>query len=271
MPAAPSAARHLRWAGPGRGFGPVAGDSAAGERAPVLVADSWLVEDGRTRALGAHIERFRAACASVRSVPGSHTTAFVGEALPQLPPTGRWFPRLELVDGDSGPCFRLWVRPAPPRGETVRLWVPPEPDRRTRPAVKGPDLAYLARLRQAATDAGADEAVLLSADGRVREGGTTSILWWRDGTLHAPPDGPDVLPGVTRGQLLRMAEESGVQVAFESPTPHDLDGLEVWAVNALHGIRPVTAWTGTGVTAGPAARAARWHARLQRLAGPLIS
>lgn len=264
MPAAASAARHLRWVGSGRGFA-----SAAGESAALLVADSWLVEDGRTKALTAHIERFRAACASVRSVPVSHTAAFLREALPRLPLTGRWFPRLELVEAEDAPCLQLWIRPAPPRGETVRLWAPPEPDRRTRPAIKGPDLAYLARLRQAAEDTGADEAVLLSPDGRVREGGTTSILWWRNGTLHAPPDGPDVLPGVTRGQLLRMAQESGVQIAFESPTPHDLDGLEVWAVNALHGIRPVTTWTGTAVTAGPAPRAAQWHARLQRLAAPL--
>ena len=70
------------------------------------------------------------------------------------------------------------------------------------------------------------------------EGGTTSLLWWREGTLCAPPPRAPVLPGITRSLLLAHA----AAVAFENVTPADLAGLEVWAVNALYGIRPVTAW-----------------------------
>ncbi|MGI5458723.1 aminotransferase class IV [Streptomyces sp. CA-249302] len=266
---------HLRWAGPEPGFVPV----AAGASSALLVADSWLVEDGRVKALPAHLARFSGACALVPSMSAEDVAAFVREALPQLPTAGRWFPRLELVEADGGRRLQLLIRPAPPRGDIVRLWVPPDPDRRTRPAVKGPDLPYLTALRAEANAVGADEAVLLSPDGRVREGATTSILWWRDDTLCAPADGPDILPGVTRAQLLRLAAELHVPVAFESPRPRDLDGLEVWAVNALHGIRPVTAWLGTGagatavtdLTAAPARRAPEWQARLEHLGAPVAS
>lgn len=62
------------------------------------------------------------------------------------------------------------------------------------------------------------------------------------------------------------AEAAGVPVSIRSAPPAQMDGLEVWAVNALHGIRPVTAWAGTGIVPGPADRAPRWQAYLDELA-----
>jgi hypothetical protein len=63
-----------------------------------------------------------------------------------------------------------------------------------------------------------------------------------------------------------------VPVAFEATAPGGLDGLEVWAVNALHGIRPVAAWMNAGISAGRATRAPRWQAYLDDMTaevGPL--
>jgi len=49
----------------------------------------------------------------------------------------------------------------------------------------------------------------------------------------------------------------------------DLDGAEVWALNALHGIRIVTRWVdGPGVAEQPG-RLAAWRARLDALRRPL--
>jgi branched-subunit amino acid aminotransferase/4-amino-4-deoxychorismate lyase len=157
------------------------------------------------------------------------------------------------------------VRPAPPLGAVVRLWDPQEPDDRKRPDVKGIDLGWLTGLRSRAVDQGADEALVLDADGFVGEGSTTSILWWRDGILCAPPDGDRILPGVTRGLLIEASVAAGYSVRFERARPDDLDGLEVWAVNALHGVRPVVGWSGSPFEPGTAVRAGEGSAWLRRL------
>jgi branched-subunit amino acid aminotransferase/4-amino-4-deoxychorismate lyase len=235
----------LRWCGDGS-------FKEADDPGEVRVIDSWLVSDGRTRAIDAHLRRFSAACAALSGVAELSWVAersrveagrFFLAALRQIPATGRWFPRVELTLVDGAPRLQLWLRPAPPTATGIRLWIPPQPDQRTCPYLKGPDLAYLSALRDSAVAAGADEAVLLSADGTVREGTTTSILWWRGDTLCAPPPDAALLPGITRATLLRIALARSIPVRFEHATPAELAGLQVWAVNALHGIRPVTSWT----------------------------
>ena len=253
----------LRWTGDRFG--------AAGGPGTVRIADSWLVADGQVRAFGAHTRRFSAACAERFGIDPGPTQDFMRAVAGRLPTAGRWFPRVELVFDAGTPHFQLWIRPAPPPGRTVRLWLPAEPDGRTFPGVKGPDLDWLARQRAAAVAAGADEAVLLSRSGRVLEGATTSILWWRGDELCAPPEDAGVLPGVTRLILLDLAASIGAAVGFRCPRPDELAGLEVWAVNALHGIRPVTGWAGADIEPGPAHRAARWQRSLEELAIPVAA
>ena len=223
----------LRWTR-GIGFRPT------DDPGDVLVVDSWVVNDGRVRALDAHLRRFTAACDKLYGAcAGEFTRAVAAE----MPESGRWFPRAELALVDGSTRFQLWLRPAPATGRTVTLWVPGEPDQRTAPRIKGPDLDYLTRLRESANAEGADEAVLLSPEGSVLEGTTTSILWWRGGILCAPPPDAPILPGITRSLLLEGAAATGIPVRHEYATPSELADLEVWAANALHGIRPVTDWT----------------------------
>jgi branched-subunit amino acid aminotransferase/4-amino-4-deoxychorismate lyase len=229
----------LRWTGDG--FVPCP------DQADVRVIDSWLVTDGRARAMDAHLRRFSSACASLYGVRAER---FACAAVTRIPASGRWFPRLELAladdtsdpgdnsgDTGSGVRLRLWLRPAPTLGSTVRLWRPPDPYQRVQPRVKGPDLPYLAALRDAAAKAGADEALLVSADCHVLEGTTTSLLWWHGNTLCAPPAEAAVLPSVTRATLLDMAAARGIPVRFELVRPDELRARQVWAVNALHGVR----------------------------------
>jgi branched-subunit amino acid aminotransferase/4-amino-4-deoxychorismate lyase len=232
----------LRWSGDGFEEVDDPGD--------VRVIDSWLVDDGRGRAIDAHMRRFAAGCAELSAagvagigVSRAEVVRFLRSALLRVPVTGRWFPRVELVFAEGVMQLQLWIRPAPARaGPGIGLWVPPCADQRAWPSVKGPDLDYLNRLRADAVAAGADEAVLLSPDGTVREGGTTSILWWRGQVICASPPGETLLPSVTRARLLGLAEAKGIPVRFEYATPGELAGLRVWAVNALHGIRVVNGW-----------------------------
>ncbi|MFE5664308.1 aminotransferase class IV [Streptomyces niveus] len=243
------------------------GWSSADTTGTVLVIDSWLVDEGRVRGLDRHAERFRSACDRFPEPGADRTDRFMRAVAESLPTRGRWFPRVELVDTGPGTRLRMWLRPAPPRTATVRLWTATAPDRRRLPAVKGADLDHLAALRADATTAGADEALLISTEGHVVEGASTSIVWWRGDTLCGPPPGPGLLPGITRSLLGELARTAGLQVVTEQATAPDLAGLPVWTLNALHGIRPVTGGLGRFQDTD-AEEAERWQSRLAALAVP---
>ena len=247
-----------------------AGESASAE---IVAAESWLVADGRARGLDRHWARFARGCAEAGLDPGDPRPMVERE----LPPTGRWFPRVELrADGE----LRLAIRPAPPREPGVVAWVADGPDPRRAPRRKGPDLERLGALRAEAARRGAGEALIRDGDGRLLEGAYTSLLWWAGDALCVVPDDAPILDGVTRALLLGLAAAGGVEVRPRRPAPGDLDGCEVWLTSALHGIRAVTAWAarvaGGGVCeadaavhAGAAVRAPEWQARLEALAGPV--
>jgi branched-subunit amino acid aminotransferase/4-amino-4-deoxychorismate lyase len=184
----------LRWTGDGFVPCPDQGD--------VRIVDSWLVTDGRARAVDAHLRRFCTSCVALYQV---RAEGFARAALARIPVTGRWFPRLELAASGDG---KNWLQP---------------------------DLPYLASLRDAADGA---EPLLVSAAGHVLEGATTSLLWWRGNTLCAPPASAPILPSVTRALLLDTAAARGIPVRFDLATPDELRALPSWAVNALHGVRP---------------------------------
>jgi branched-subunit amino acid aminotransferase/4-amino-4-deoxychorismate lyase len=219
----------------------------------LLAADSWLVADGRVRAVERHWARFSAACAE-HGVGPDAIAAFRADVERAVPAQGRWFPRVELRQE-----LAVLVRPAPPREPTVVAWIADVPDPRRCPRRKGPDLDRLAALRERAAAHGAGEAVLADADGRLLEGAYTSLLWWEGETLCAVPDEAPILPGVTRALLLELAVERGTPVARRRPAPDELAGRETWLVSALHGIRAVTRWAPAGVPAGAAQRAAAWQ------------
>jgi branched-subunit amino acid aminotransferase/4-amino-4-deoxychorismate lyase len=227
-----------------------------------FVVDSWLVDDGRVRAFERHVRRFADSCACMAGLSEQDVTAFMTAVAARIPTDGRWFPRVELIDGR----LEAWIRPAPQRGERVRLWIYEGRDRRTVPTVKGPDLDHLLDLRSLAITYGADEAVIRSPRGDLLEGSTTSLMWWRDNTLCTPAGMTQLLPSVTSSLLVQWARADGFAVQAESVTPAELNGLEVWAVNALHGVRPVTAWVNADSVPGPATRARQWQARLDAAA-----
>jgi branched-subunit amino acid aminotransferase/4-amino-4-deoxychorismate lyase len=257
-PAFPLAAERMIWRG-SRSF-----VACPGGEHGVDVADSWLVDNGRCRGLNLHRQRFTDSCCQRHPVSRATVEAFFDDVVAVLPADGRWFPRVEYWAGQ----FRLWLRPAPSPATSVAIWIPDTVDPRLAPAVKGPDLAVLEDLRSRARSAGADEALLLSADGWVREGALSGLMWWRDDVLCAPPSNSGLLPSVTRRLILQLAARRGQRVRFDHVRPDDLDGLEAWSISALHGIRSVTAWYGWPLQPGPERHAAQWKADLLSLAMP---
>ncbi|MET7652142.1 MULTISPECIES: aminotransferase class IV [unclassified Streptomyces] len=249
---------------PGRGLTVGPGTVADG---PLLVADSWLVREGRVRGYGRHRERFLRSCAECGGPGPRRLVEFWQDVTAALPRTGEWFPRVELTAGSME--LRLRLRNAPPLGTEIRLWSVGQPDRRTAPRRKGPDLDVLARVRGRAVDEGAQEGVLVGPSGVVLESATASVVWWEGDTLCLPPPRLPVLPGVTVGLVRERAARSGIRTAYRERTVAELAGREVWLVNALHGIRPVTGWIGDPMTAGPAPRAGEWRKWLDGLSEPL--
>jgi branched-subunit amino acid aminotransferase/4-amino-4-deoxychorismate lyase len=224
-------------------------------------ADSWLVVDGRVRAVDRHWARFTAACGE-HGVGPDELAAFRARVEREVPADGRWFPRVELRASGE---LAVAVRPAPPREPTVVAWIADVPDPRRWPRRKGPDLDALAALRERAAAHGAGEALLTDDAGRLLEGAFTSLLWWEGETLCVVPDDAPILPGITRALLIEIAAARDTAVERRRPAPGELAECETWLVSALHGIRTVTHWAGSA-RAGAAPRAAAWQRALDDFA-----
>lgn len=78
----------------------------------------------------------------------------------------------------------------------------------------------LARIE--ANHAGADEAVLLNAAGRVAEGTADNVFIVRGGALLTPPVSEGCLEGVTRNLVIALAREIGLEVREQPLSPYDL-------------------------------------------------
>lgn len=70
--------------------------------------------------------------------------------------------------------------------------------------------AILAKLEAEA--AGADEAILLTTEGWVAEGTICNVFWRHGDALYTPSLEVGILPGVTRGIVLELAEREGWRV-----------------------------------------------------------
>lgn len=124
--------------------------------------------------------------------------------------------------------------------------------------VKSTNLLANVVANEAAQRAGAYEAVLVAEDGRVTEATHSSLLWVRDGRLEGTPEGPGILPGTSRQELLRLASEEGVRFHDAQITLDDLKTadevlLSGTTIEVLPVVRVDEAAIGDGVP-GPLAR-----------------
>lgn len=230
------------------------------------VADSWLVEDGRARSLEAHFERFGRWVSEVSPTCADSLPAFFEAVQAEIPKIGRIFPRIEFhAEADAPNHLYLRLREAPDQLGDVTLWTLPEPDPRQNPTVKGPDLSLGMQMRRNAKMHGADEAVILDADGFVIEGALSSLVWWRGDKLFSSSETLAWIPSVTREEIFAIAAQMGFETETERVKPADLIGLEIWALSSLHGIRVVSGWVDLGGPVGKATHAEAFTKRLRML------
>lgn len=235
----------------------------------LLAADSFRVRirDGRAEARGLerHLARFREAIAG--SGLEGFLPRFIAESRERIADFGAGFPRLELLRRDERgrPEFDLAPRPLPALLDTIRLRTAPhlavaQADR------KGPNIE---RYGACARRLGA-EPLLVDAAGCALEGGTTSLLWWAgDGALRRV-DSEWRVPSVTESLVLDAARAEGIPVRRATVRPGELAGCEVWAVNALHGIRAVARIDDAETPRVDAVRLARFREALDRTWEPVL-
>ena len=237
--------------------------------ARVIVADSWVVDDGLVLGLDLHRDRFLGSFPA--AARGLDVEGFWAAVIAAIPRSGVWFPRVELHAVGDAWRLLMRLREAPERRRSAVLAAWDGPDPRRSPLIKGPDLDRLAAVRTAVQPLGADEAVLVTPDGAVIEGAYSALLWWRGDILCAPPREFARIPSVTARVVLTLATALGVDTHEEPVLPRDLDGTETWVLSALHGIRIATSWVeGPGLAERPG-RLGDWRARLSALRRPLSS
>jgi D-alanine transaminase len=105
-------------------------------------------------------------------------------------------------------------------------------------------------LRQQALDAGAAEAILIK-DGYAIEGAASNIFIVKNGLLITPPNGPALLPGITRDLIIELAANHTIPYREADITETDLfDADEIWLTSSTREISPVTRLNDTVISAG---------------------
>ncbi len=92
----------------------------------------------------------------------------------------------------------------------------------TSPRVKS--LNYLNNImaKLQANDCGADEAIMLTAQGHVSECTGDNIFLVRDGKVYTPPTSEGILEGITRNLVMELARKRGLEVQEKALIRHDL-------------------------------------------------
>jgi branched-subunit amino acid aminotransferase/4-amino-4-deoxychorismate lyase len=127
----------------------------------------------------------------------------------------------------------------------------------------------MARLRQSAQAVGAEDSVIMDTDGYVVEGAYSAMVWWYGDALCTPGDDQTRVASVTERTVVTLAKALGIEVLQDHATPRELDGHEVWVLNALHGIRIATFWVDGPTLAQEPGRLTEWRRRIDALARPL--
>lgn len=103
-----------------------------------------------------------------------------------------------------------------------------------------------------ARDAGYDDALLLTTEGVVLEGPTFSVGWVVNGVVETPGLELGILDSITRRSMLRVADQSGLEVVEGTWNVARLEeASEVMAISTLREVQPVVVVDGQHWEPGP--------------------
>jgi D-alanine transaminase len=129
--------------------------------------------------------------------------------------------------------------------------------------IKSTNLLANVLALQAAKEASCIEALLCSDDGIVSEGTHTSFFGVLDGRLLTAPNSPHILPGITRGLILRLAKRAGIDLQEHELRRPDLARVsELFLTGTTSEVLPVVRVDGQPIADGKPGPIAR---RLQEV------
>jgi branched-chain amino acid aminotransferase len=222
------------------------------------IFETMVVRTRRVFRLRLHVERLARSARSVRmeKFPSVETFYEIIEQLVRVNDLDEGFLRLIVTRGTGypvldpsvcdSPTVIAFVHPSRKEGLAGRnpLLLKTTATRKVAPDAIDPGVkclnymnSVLARIE--ATQAGADEALLLGHHGFVAEGPGGNIFIVRDGELETPPPG-ELLRGITRSAVIELANEKGIKVTERPLTLHDIYGAdEIFLTSTFGGILPV--------------------------------
>ena len=109
-----------------------------------------------------------------------------------------------------------------------------------------------------AVNSGAEEAIMLNADGYVTECTGDNIFIVKNNILLTPPVDAGILKGITRQTVIDLARQDGIKVAEEMVKPDDLYAAdECFLTGTAAEIIPVTKIDGNKIGSGKAGKTTR--------------
>ncbi len=206
---------------------------------PVLI-ETMRVREGRIPFLERHLARLVGSLAALGlPQPSQDVTALVEP----FAGCGEAVLRLEVSEGRASVTVRDLPRLDPPVVITASAAHRPYPH-------KTAERACFATAAAEAAAAGADDALLLTADRWVAEGTVWSVFWWegeREGgdQLHTPTLELGILPGIGRRRVLELGLELVPRQGRHARAA--LAGKSLFLTNAVRGVVPIATLDGAPV------------------------
>lgn len=116
--------------------------------------------------------------------------------------------------------------------------------------IKTTSLLANVMLRQQAQHAGVDEAILIR-NGQLTEGAASNIFVVKDGVVRTPPEGPNLLGGITRDLLIEIMAQHYIECRQEPISQQALaDADEIWVTSSTKEIAPLVSLDGSPINQG---------------------
>ena len=197
------------------------------------VYEMLRIYDGRPFLLAEHLERLRYSLSELRIRTDVERLAQRMQATLQQSRVADGFVYLHVSRGVAPQRTHKFPVPPPPPNELIYVASSPrdakaelartgarvvtfDDVRWRRCDIKSANLLGNVLAAQAAEEAECDEAILVDADGVVTEGAHTSVFGVRGGQVLTAPLDANVLPGITRNLVVRLAATCGIPVVEES-------------------------------------------------------
>jgi branched-chain amino acid aminotransferase len=231
--------------------------------------------------LAEHLERFAAGAALLRiAAPPAAELGRLASEIVRRNDLSEGMLRITLTRGSGGrglgtaaartPLLLLtiagmpadWDEPARRGWALITAAIRRPPAETLPPQLKGQGRMYAILARLEAEDAGADDALLLSAEGDVAEGPAWNVFWRVGTDLFTPSLEVGVLAGVTRSRILELAPDSGFHVHEGRWRRDVLDRAdEIFATMSSQGVVPINRLDGRELPLADASAAARLRPR----------